>query len=128
MRGTEVARKVLIVDDNATIRTLSRKVLEEIGFEVSEARDGQAGLNAARAEAFQLVLADINMPVMDGIEMITEIRKLPAYERVPILIISTENNPRIMQQGKAAGANGWLVKPFQREKLLSLLERLVKKA
>lgn len=121
-----MAKKVLVVDDNATIRSLSRKVLEGIGFEVSEAEDGQAGLEAAQADGFQLVLADINMPRMNGIEMITEIRKLDAYKRVPVLIISTENNAQIMQKGKAAGANGWLVKPFQREKLLGILQKLVK--
>jgi two-component system chemotaxis response regulator CheY len=121
-----MARKVLIVDDNATIRSLSRKVLEGIGFEVKEAEDGQAGVEAAQADAFQLVLADINMPRMNGIDMIAEIRKLDGYARVPILIISTENNAEIMKRGKAVGANGWLVKPFQREKLLGILQKLVK--
>lgn len=121
-----MSKKVLVVDDNATIRTLSRKVLEGIGFEVEEAVDGQAGLEAAQAGSFQLILADVNMPRMDGITMIGHIRKLEGYQRVPVLVISTENSAEIMKRGKAAGANGWLVKPFQREKLLGVLEKLVK--
>lgn len=121
-----MSKKVLVVDDNATIRTLSRKVLEGIGFHVEEAVDGQAGLEAAQAGSFQLILADVNMPRMDGIEMIRQVRTLPGYQRVPVLVISTENSADIMKRGKEAGANGWLVKPFQREKLLGVLEKLVR--
>ena len=121
-----MGKRVLIVDDNATIRSLSRKVVEGIGFEAVEAEDGQEGLNIAQEQAFQLVLTDINMPRMSGIEMTAKLRKLDAYQRVPILIITTESGKDIMQKGKAAGANGWLVKPFQREKLLELLKQLVK--
>lgn len=121
-----MSKKVLVVDDNATIRSLSRKVLEGIGFAVDEAGDGQEGLEAAGKTDYDLVLADINMPRMNGIEMIRGIRKLPCYARVPVLVISTENNATIMKEGKEAGANGWLVKPFQREKLLGVLQKLVK--
>ena len=121
-----MARRVLIVDDNATVRSLSRKVVEDLGFEASEAEDGQAGYELAEKEQFQLVLSDINMPRMNGIDMIAKLRKLAAYERVPMLIITTEAGKDFMQKGKAAGANGWLVKPFRREKLVDLLKKLVK--
>lgn len=120
-----MSRRVLVVDDNATIRMLSGKVLAGMGLTPVDACDGEAGLALAEKERFELVLADVNMPKMDGIEMIRRIRKIPGYQRTPILIISTENTPEIMQRGKEAGANGWLVKPFQRERLLALLEKLV---
>ena len=121
-----MTQRVLIVDDNATIRSLSRKVVQDIGFEAVEATDGQEGLEVAQAQKFQLILTDINMPRMSGIEMVTKIRALDDYKRIPILFITTESGKKIMQQGKEAGANGWLVKPFQREKLLDLLKKLVK--
>ena len=121
-----MAKRVLIVDDNATIRSLSRKVVEGIGFESVEATDGQEGYETAQAQTFQLILTDINMPRMSGIEMVSKIRQLDSYRRVPILFITTESDKSVMQKGKEAGGNGWLVKPFQREKLLELLKKLVK--
>ncbi|MEL6188739.1 MAG: response regulator, partial [Myxococcota bacterium] len=84
-----MAKEVLVVDDNATIRSLSRKVLEGLNFNVTEAVDGQAGLERAQEASFHLILADINMPRMNGIDMIRHIRALPGYARVPVLIIST---------------------------------------
>lgn len=123
-----MAQKVLVVDDNATIRSLSRKILEGMSFSVEEAVDGEEGLEYCKRHQFCLILSDINMPKMNGLDMIKSIRRLPNYARIPILIISTESNPNMMQQGKTVGANGWMVKPFKREKLIEVLKKLSGKA
>lgn len=119
-----MSKKALVVDDNATIRSLSRRTLEDLSFVVTEAEDGRDGLEKAQVDRFHLVLCDINMPRMNGIELVNELRKLPGYARIPILMITTEKSAEVIAQGKSAGANGWLVKPFQREKLISLLKQL----
>lgn len=117
-------KRALVVDDNAMIRSLSRRTVEELGFSVSEAVDGEDALAQAKVGRFHLILCDINMPRMDGIQLVGELRKFPAYARVPILMITTENSAETIQRGRAAGANGWLVKPFEREKLVALLKKL----
>ncbi|MEL7371978.1 MAG: response regulator [Myxococcota bacterium] len=119
-----MSNRVLIVDDNATIRSLASKVVESLGLQPTVAKDGQQGYELAAEQSFQLILSDINMPKMDGIEMISKVRKLPSYARTPILIITTESSDDMIQKGKQAGANGWMTKPFQREKLVDMLKRL----
>lgn len=119
-----MSKRALVIDDNAMIRSLARKVLESLSFEVTDAVDGQDGLEKAQAESFHIVLCDINMPRMNGIELVTELRKRPSYRRIPILMITTEKSKEMIERGKAAGANGWLVKPFDRTKLVSLLKQL----
>lgn len=121
-----MTRRVLVVDDNATLRALSRRVLESLGFEVDEAVDGQDGLTKAEATSYALVLTDVRMARVDGLTMVERIRALDSYRKVPILVVTTDHRPQTMARGRAVGANAWLVKPFQREQLLEVLKTLTR--
>lgn len=116
---------ILAVDDSASMRSMVSFTLRSAGHEVLEAEDGQAALDAARGRRFDLVLADVNMPRMDGISLVRNLRALPEYKGTPILILTTESNPEKKQDGKAAGATGWLVKPFDPEQLLATVKRVL---
>jgi len=117
--------KILAVDDSASMRQMVTYTLTEAGFEVAEAEDGQAGLELARAQQFALVLADVNMPRMDGITMVGELRNLDQYRFTPLLILTTESGQDKKQAGKAAGATGWLTKPFDPEQLINTVNRVL---
>jgi len=119
-------KKVLAVDDSLTIRKLIKMTLSRAGYEVDEAEDGAKGLQRASAEAFDLVLSDINMPVMTGIEMLRGLRKLAQYKFTPIVLVTTESQPEKKQEGKAAGATGWIVKPFEPEQLLAVVTKVLR--
>lgn len=116
--------KILAVDDSASMRNMVAFTLRGAGHEVQEAPDGKAALDVAKAGRFDLVLADVNMPLMDGITLTRELRALPAFAGVPILILTTESDTDKKMQGKAAGATGWLVKPFDPEQLLATVKRV----
>ena len=118
-------KKILAVDDSATIRTSISFVLKQEGYEVVEAVDGVDGLAKAKADKFNLVITDINMPNMDGIEMIKQLRTTEGYKFTPIIALTTENQDSKMQEGKAAGATGWIVKPFTSEKLLAIVKKII---
>jgi two-component system chemotaxis response regulator CheY len=118
--------QVLIVDDSHSIRQLLSSILEKAGFNVTSANDGKSGLDTAKASNFDLVITDVNMPEMDGIELLSNLRKLPEYSFKPILILTTEFSQEMKQKGKDAGATGWLVKPFDPEKLIEVISRILK--
>ena len=118
-------KKVLAVDDSATIRTSISFGLKEAGYEGVEAVDGVDGLAKAKADKFNLVITDINMPNMDGIEMIKQLRSTEGYKFTPIIALTTESQDSKMQEGKAAGATGWIVKPFTSEKLLAIVKKII---
>ncbi|TDR71055.1 response regulator [Paludibacterium purpuratum] len=120
-----MAKKILAVDDSASIRQMVSFTLKSAGYELVEAVDGQAGLAAAQAARFDLVLTDQNMPGMDGLTLIRALRKLPTYGSTPILMLTTESSEQMKTMGRAAGATGWLVKPFDPQKLLDVVKRLV---
>ncbi len=117
--------KILAVDDSASMRGMVSFTLLGAGHEVSEAENGLLALEKARGTRFDLVLADVNMPVMDGLSMVRELRALPQYKGVPILMLTTESNTEKKMEGKAAGATGWLVKPFDPEQLLATVRRVL---
>jgi two-component system chemotaxis response regulator CheY len=117
--------KILAVDDSASMRGMVAFTLRGAGHEVTEAENGQLALDAARGSSFELVLADVNMPVMDGIAMVRELRAMDAYKGVPILMLTTESHTEKKMEGKAAGATGWLVKPFDPEQLLATVKRVL---
>jgi len=100
--------------------------LKQAGHQVVEATDGQDGLKKAKTDRFDLVLTDVNMPLMDGITLCGELRKLSPFKFTPILMLTTESSAEMKQKGKNAGATGWLVKPFNPEKLLSTIQRVVR--
>jgi two-component system chemotaxis response regulator CheY len=99
--------------------------LKSAGYEVLEAVDGQDGLDKAKSNAVNLVLTDQNMPRMDGLTLIKTLRALPQYKTTPILMLTTESSDTMKQQGRAAGATGWLVKPFDPQKLLEVVKKVI---
>ena len=112
--------KLLIVDDSTMLRDMLNYALNEGGYnDVTEAVDGVDGLNKAKITNFDLIITDVNMPNMDGLTLIEELRKLPAYASPkPILVLTTERSDEMKAKGKAAGATGWIVKPFVPDQLL----------
>lgn len=120
-----MAKTILAVDDSASIRQMVAFTLKGAGYEVVEAVDGEDGLNKAKAKSFNLVLTDQNMPKMDGITLIKSLRSLSAYKVTPILMLTTEAGDAMKAQGKAAGATGWLVKPFDPQKLMDVVKKVI---
>ncbi|TNC05780.1 response regulator [Methylobacterium terricola] len=117
---------VLAVDDSMSIRQMIKVVLGPAGHTIIEAEDGADGLAKAKSGAPHLVITDLNMPVMNGLEMIKTLRTMPALTGVPILFLSTESDEGIKQQAKAAGATGWITKPFKPEQLLAVVSKLTR--
>jgi two-component system chemotaxis response regulator CheY len=113
---------VLAVDDSSSMRQMVTFALKGAGYVAQEAADGQAALDVAKTQTFDLVVTDQNMPRMDGITLIQNLRKLPAYKNVPILVLTSESSDDFRSRGKAAGATGWLVKPFDPEKLIKAVK------
>lgn len=118
-------KKILSVDDTVTIRRLIAHVLTTSGYEVDEAQDGCAGLEKAAKNDYDLILTDYNMPHMDGISMLRAIRALPAHGAIPIVVVTTEFGADLKQQGRDAGATGWMVKPIHPGKLVEMVRRLI---
>ncbi len=116
---------VLAVDDSPSIRTLVDHVLAQAGFEVVLAEDGQEALEFARENTVDLVLTDINMPRLDGIGLIRSLRALPDYKYVPLLVLTTESGIEKKMEGKAAGATGWIVKPFDPLRLVDTIQKVL---
>jgi two-component system chemotaxis response regulator CheY len=115
--------KILIVDDTKTLRELLRDALLGAGHQVVEAENGARGLERFAAERPALVIADLHMPLMDGIELTRSIRARPDGRSVPIFILTTEAAPERKSQGRSAGATGWMVKPFNSERLIGTINR-----
>ncbi len=117
---------VLVVDDSNSIRDMVSFTLKSAGYQTVEAKDGLEGLAKAQTGSFDLVISDVNMPNMDGIALCGELRKLSNFKFTPILMLTTESSTDMKMRGKAAGATGWLVKPFNPEKLLATIKRVVR--
>jgi two-component system, chemotaxis family, chemotaxis protein CheY len=120
-----MAKTILAVDDSASIRQMVAFTLKSAGYDVVEAVDGQDGLDKAKVKAVNLVLTDQNMPRMDGISLVKQLRALPQHKSTPILMLTTESSDQMKAQGKAAGATGWLVKPFDPTKLLEVVKKVI---
>jgi two-component system chemotaxis response regulator CheY len=120
-----MSRTILAVDDSSSIRQMVALALTRGGYEVISAEDGNAGLAKARTTRADMVITDLNMPGMNGLALIRELRKLPNYTGVPILFLSTESDPAVRQEAKSAGATGWIVKPFQGEQLLAAVKKVL---
>jgi two-component system chemotaxis response regulator CheY len=120
-----MSRTILAVDDSPSIRQMVKLTLTSGGYEVVSAVDGNDGLAQARKQRADMVLTDLNMPGMNGIALIREIRKLPNYVGVPIIFLTTESDPALKQEAKAAGATAWIVKPFQQDQLLSAVRKVL---
>ena len=119
-------KQILTVDDSASIRQMVSFTLTKGGYAVTEAVDGRDGLDRCGRQKFDLVITDLNMPNMDGTQMIAAIRTLPGYGFTPILMLTTESQAEKKDAGRKAGATGWIVKPFNAEQLIAVVQKLVK--
>ncbi|MDM4770784.1 response regulator [Solimonas sp. SE-A11] len=117
--------RILAVDDSTSMRQMVSFTLKSAGYDVAEAEDGLAALALAQKEKFSLVLADVNMPNMDGLSLVRALRGMADYKFTPLLMLTTESTPEKKQEGKAAGATGWLVKPFNPEQLVATIQRVL---
>jgi two-component system, chemotaxis family, chemotaxis protein CheY len=119
-------KTVMTVDDSASIRQMVSFVLVDAGFRVVEAEDGLDALSKLKGVELNLILSDINMPRMDGLELTRRLRAIPEYKFVPIVLLTTESHPEKKQEGKAAGATGWIVKPFNPDQLLAVAKKVMR--
>jgi two-component system, chemotaxis family, chemotaxis protein CheY len=117
---------ILAVDDSASMRQMVSFTLKNAGYDVVEAVDGQDAFEKARTRNFDLVLTDQNMPHLDGIGLTKKLRDHPGFKSTPILILTTESSDQMKQAGRAAGATGWMVKPFDPAKLIEVIKKVVR--
>jgi len=117
--------RILAVDDSPSMRQMVSTTLTSAGYDVEQAADGVEALALADKQRFDLVITDVNMPNMDGITLVRELRGKPDYKFVPLLILTTEATAERKQQGKNAGATGWLVKPFNPDRLLATIAKVL---
>jgi two-component system chemotaxis response regulator CheY len=120
-----MSKTILIVDDSASVRSVVGIALRGAGYDVIEGCDGQDALSKLTGQKIHLIVSDVNMPVMDGITFVREVKKLPAYKFTPVCMLTTEAGKAMVQAGKDAGAKAWIVKPFQPPKLLDVVSKLV---
>jgi two-component system chemotaxis response regulator CheY len=118
-------KTILTVDDSSSVRQMVKITLTSAGYAVVEACDGKDGLAKAKSHSVNLVITDLNMPVMNGLEFIRSLRQMPAYRGVPIVFLTTESDDSMKQEAKAAGATGWITKPFKPEQLAAVAKKLL---
>ncbi|MFO1196552.1 MAG: response regulator [Burkholderiaceae bacterium] len=116
---------ILAVDDSNSLRQMVAFTLKSSGFDVIEAVDGQDAIEKLRERSVDLVLTDQNMPRMDGITLVRHLRSQPQFQLTPILILTTESSDEMKQAGRAAGATGWLVKPFDPRRLVEVIRKVL---
>lgn len=119
------AKSILVVDDTRSMRKMVAAVLQGAGYEVAEAGDGVEALEVAKSRSFDLVVTDHNMPRMDGVTLVRELRQLPSYDAVALIVLSTEVDPALKQKGREAGATGWMAKPFDPQRMLDIVAKFV---
>lgn len=118
-------KTILAVDDSRSLRNMVTFSLKTAGYQVTEAADGVEALELAQNQVFDLVLTDQNMPRMDGLTLIENLRALPVYQKTPILMLTTESGDEMKAKGRAAGATGWLVKPFDPDRLIAVVNKVI---
>jgi two-component system chemotaxis response regulator CheY len=118
-------KTILTVDDSASIRQMVKLTLSTAGYQVVEAGNGAEGLTAAQGGTVDMIVTDLNMPVMDGLTFIRELRKLSNLKGLPIVFLTTESDGGMKQQAKEAGATGWITKPFQQDQLLAVVKKVL---
>ncbi|HMM76037.1 MAG TPA: response regulator [Gammaproteobacteria bacterium] len=120
-----MAKTILVVDDSASLRQVVSIALKGGGYDVIEACDGQDALGKLNGRKINLIISDVNMPVMDGITFVKEVKRLPMHKFTPIIMLTTESQEAKKQEGQAAGAKAWVVKPFKPEQMLAAVAKLV---
>ncbi len=119
-------KRILAVDDSASMRQMVVFTLKKAGYQVVDAKDGLEALEIAKTQSFDAVISDVNMPNMDGITLIRNLRTLPAYKFTPLLMLTTESGTEKKHEGRAAGATGWIVKPFNPDQLLAVIQKVIR--
>jgi two-component system chemotaxis response regulator CheY len=120
-----MTKTILAVDDSASVRQMVNLTLRGAGYQVIEAVDGNDALAKARAASVDMIITDLNMPVMNGLVLIRNLRKLPSYCGVPIVFLTTESDADLKKEAKDAGATGWITKPFQQPQLLAVVKKVL---
>ncbi len=120
-----MAKTIMTVDDSASVRQMVSFTLKEAGYETIEACDGRDALSKSSGVTLHMVVTDLNMPNMDGIELIRQLRASAAHKFVPIIMLTTESQNEKKMEGKSAGATGWIVKPFKPEQLVSVVKKVI---
>ncbi|ASP39326.1 two-component system response regulator [Bacterioplanes sanyensis] len=120
-----MSKTIMVVDDSASIRQVVRIALNGAGYNVIEASDGKDALSKLTGEKIHLMISDVNMPNMDGISLVKELKKNPRYKFTPVIMLTTEAGKDKMAEGKAAGAKAWVVKPFQPPQMLDAVSKLI---
>ncbi len=118
-------KNILAVDDSRSLRQMVNFSLKSAGYGVIEAADGVEALELALKQDFDLILTDQNMPRMDGLTLIRSLRQMPRYQRTPILMLTTEASDEMKAQGRSVGATGWIVKPFNPERLIAVVRKVL---
>lgn len=121
-----MSNTALVVDDSTSMRQMVSCTLKQAGFEIIEASDGQEALSLLGGQPVDVVITDLNMPVLNGLDLIRRLRSLPIYRFTPILMLTTESQQAKKMEGKQAGATGWIVKPFNPERLLDVVRKVVR--
>lgn len=121
-----MAKKIMSADDSPSMRQMVSFTLKEAGYEVVEACDGRDALEKLKTEKIDMLITDLNMPKMDGIELIRQVRQMPAYKFIPVIMLTTESDENKKSAGKAAGATGWLVKPFNPAQLTAVIKKVLR--
>jgi two-component system, chemotaxis family, chemotaxis protein CheY len=122
-----MSKRVLVVDDSISMRQVIKASLTEAGYEVTEAGNGIEAIRALTATPVEMVITDLNMPKMDGIQLIEKMRQFDMYKYMPIIMLTTESAPEKKDAGRKAGATGWIVKPFDKEKLVAVVAKFIGK-
>lgn len=120
-----MAQRILTVDDSPTMRRMIEMTIKTGGYDVVEAADGQAALELLKGCSVDLIISDINMPNLNGIELTRALRANPKFAKTPIILLTTESDPEKKAEGKSAGATGWIVKPFKQDQLLAVLAKVL---
>lgn len=120
-----MSKTIITIDDAQTMRKMIRFTLQTTGHQVLEASDGQEAFDTLKNKPVDLIITDVNMPRMDGIELTRKLRSTPLHSRTPIVLLTTESSPEKKNQGRAAGATGWIVKPFSQKQLLSIVAKVL---
>lgn len=120
-----MSKTILIVDDSSSLRNVVKIALSEAGYDVIEGGDGTEGIKALDGRKVHLIISDVNMPNMDGITMVKEIKKMGTYQFTPIIMLTTEAGDDLKSQGKEAGVKAWVVKPFKPDQILNAVSKLI---
>ena len=120
-----MAKTIMVVDDSASLRQVVSIALKGAGYDIIEASDGKDGLSKLTGQKVHLIVSDVNMPNMDGITMVKEIKQNPAYKFTPVIMLTTESQESKKMEGKAAGVKAWMVKPFKPDQMLAAVSKLV---